>query len=127
MIKAIFILLVIMFLAFSFVQLNDPDPVVWILIYGAMAVVCVMATFDYFIPRLMLVLSIVYIGYASTLLPSISKWLQSSDRAMLFDDIAKMQNLYIEESREFLGLVICLAVLLACWWRDRIVNAKGQS
>jgi hypothetical protein len=31
---------------------------------------------------------------------------------MLFDDIAKMQYPYIEESREFLGLVICILVLV---------------
>ena len=28
-------ILAIMFLLFAFVQINDPDPVIWILIYGA--------------------------------------------------------------------------------------------
>jgi hypothetical protein len=37
-----------------------------------------------------------------------------------------MQNLYIEESREFLGLMICLLVLAVCWWRDALVKAKVQ-
>jgi hypothetical protein len=121
MIKGAFILLAIMFMGFAFVQINDPDPVVWILIYGAMAVVCVMAAFDYFVPRLMLVISVVYIGFASTRIPSIGTWLMSPDKAMIFDDLAKMQNVYIEESREFLGLMICLAVTGLCWWRSRVV------
>ena len=30
-------ILALMFLAFAFVQIKDPDPMVWILIYGAMA------------------------------------------------------------------------------------------
>ena len=35
--KIVNILLAIMFLAFTYLQFNDPDPVIWILIYGAMA------------------------------------------------------------------------------------------
>ncbi|HYI78522.1 MAG TPA: transmembrane 220 family protein, partial [Chryseolinea sp.] len=31
-------ILAVLFLLFAFVQINDPDPVIWILIYGAMAV-----------------------------------------------------------------------------------------
>jgi hypothetical protein len=111
MMKILGYLLTIMFLGFSAVQINDPDPVVWILIYGSMAAVCVMAAFKYYLTWLMIVQAIVYIGYAYTLFPSLRIWINSSDRMMLFDDFAKMQNLYIEESREFLGLMICLVVL----------------
>jgi hypothetical protein len=39
-------LLAIMFMVFAFVQINDPDPVIWILIYGIMAVFSIMAIFD---------------------------------------------------------------------------------
>jgi Transmembrane family 220, helix len=123
MMRVINFVLAIMFLAFSFVQINDPDPVVWILIYGSMAVVCIMAAFEFYVRRLMLVQAIVYIGYAATMFSSIATWLTSPDKAMLFDDIAKMQYPYIEESREFLGLMICLAVLGLYWYRSG--RAKG--
>jgi hypothetical protein len=46
------------------------------------------------------------------LFPGALEWFQSPDKALLFDDLAKMQNLYIEETREFLGLMICVAVLV---------------
>jgi Transmembrane family 220, helix len=118
-IKGVFILLFLMFMAFAFVQINDPDPVIWILMYGAMAIVCIMAAFDYYVRRLMIILVIVYIGFASTLFSSASRWLVSPNKAMLFDDVAKMENLYIEESREFLGLMICLVVLAVCFWRSQ--------
>jgi hypothetical protein len=117
MIKAINFLLAIMFLGFSAVQINDPDPIVWILIYGSMATVCIMAAFEYYLKWLMLAQALVYIVYASTLWPSLHVWLQSSDKGMLFDEVAKMENAYVEESREFLGLVICLIVL--AWYALR--------
>jgi hypothetical protein len=40
------------------------------------------------------------------------EWWAQDDKSVLFDDIAKMQHPYIEESREFLGLMICCLVLL---------------
>ena len=103
--------LTLMFLAFALVQLNDPDPLIWILIYVAMAIISGMAFFEFYIPKLMWTLTFIYVGYAIVLFPGVWKWANSPDRALLFDDIAKMQNLYIEEAREFLGLLICLLAL----------------
>ncbi len=107
-----------MFLGFASVQLNDPDPIVWILIYGVMAADCVMAAFHYYVRRLMIVQAICYVIYCVILFPGLRTWLASPDRSMLLDEIAKMQYPYIEESREFLGLVICLVVLALIWIRS---------
>ena len=41
----------------------------------------------------------------------IKDWLLSEDLSLLFEEFAKMQYPYIEESREFLGLAICLLAL----------------
>ncbi len=109
--KILNFILALMFLAFAFVQINDPDPVLWILIYGNMAVLCVLAMFGMHFKIWIIVAAALYIVYAAILAPSAYVWFQSPDKALLFDDLAKMQNLYIEETREFLGLVICLAVL----------------
>jgi hypothetical protein len=59
-----------------------------------------------------IVSGVLYLIYAAILLPGALVWFQSPDKALLFDDLAKMQNLYIEETREFLGLIICLGVLI---------------
>jgi hypothetical protein len=105
-----------MFLAFTLVQFNDPDPLLWILIYGSMSAVCAMAAFKLYFPKIMMVQGVLYLVYCVLLWPGVSRWFSSDNKAMLFDDIAKMQNLYIEESREFLGLVICLVVLALYLW-----------
>ena len=107
-----------MFTVFASLQINDPDPIVWILIYGAMAAVCIMAAFDYYLRWLMIIQFAGYVIYCILLFPSLRIWLASDDRSMLFDELAKMQNAYIEESREFLGLVICLTVLTVSWIRS---------
>jgi hypothetical protein len=121
--KAVNLVLAVLFLVFAFVQINDPDPVLWILIYGVMAVACILAAFGYFYPK---VLGVILVLYAACSLVSVSgvvTWLQSDDKSLLFDDIAKMQYPYIEESREFLGLFICILVLvmhlITAWKRRR--------
>jgi hypothetical protein len=105
-------LLAIVFLVFAFLQINDPDPLIWILIYGAMAVVCVMAIFSYYPLRFMILLLVAYVGYSFFYIDGVTEWLKQENKAALFDNVAKMEHLYIEESREFLGLMICIGVLI---------------
>lgn len=105
-------LLAVMFLIFAFVQINDPDPVLWILIYGAMAVMCVLAIFEFYPAKVTLGLLLILTLYSFTIFPGVVDWLQTDDKALLFDDVAKMQYPYIEEAREFLGLLICVGVLI---------------
>ena len=113
-----------MFLFFASLQFNDPDPVVWILIYGAMGAVCIMAAFNFYRRWIMVIQFVCYIGYCIFLIPGFRRWLGSPDRMLLFDDLAKMQFSYIEESREFLGLVICLVVLTGLWFRSLHTRRK---
>ena len=114
--KILHFILATLFFAFTVVQFNDPDPLLWILIYGSMSAVCVMAGFKLYFPKVMIVQGVLYLVYCVLLWPGVSRWFSSDNKAMLFDDIAKMQNLYIEESREFLGLAICLVVLALYLW-----------
>ena len=115
-------LLAIMFLAFAFLQVNDPDPVLWILIYGAMAAVSVMAIFEYYIPALLYALALGYMIYLVILFPGVMAWYNSPDRSLLFDDLAKMQYYYIEEAREFMGLMICQVALVFYMLRARAAS-----
>ncbi len=100
-----------LFLGFAALQYNDPDPLVWISIYMAMVAVCSFALKQRSFKILNAILALVYIAYAAILTPALLTWWESEDRGLLFDDLAKMQFPYIEETREFLGLIICLGVL----------------
>lgn len=109
--KVLNLVLAAMFILFAFVQVNDPDPVLWIVIYGLMAVACILAAFGNYYPKALTVLLLVYLAYSFFLIPGVFEWLRSEDKSLLFDDIAKMQYPYIEVAREFLGLVLCILVL----------------
>jgi hypothetical protein len=88
-----------------------------------MAAICILATFNKYYKIVMVILAVGYLIYGIILFPGLLEWLQTENKSLLFDDIAKMQHLYIEESREFLGLVICLAVLTVYWFRS--TNSKS--
>jgi hypothetical protein len=112
------LILAAMFLLFAFAQINDPDPLLWIAIYGVMAIVCIMAAFRYYIKPLLWVLLAGFLVYMVILWPGLNEWLRQEDKGVLFDEGMKMQFMYIEESREFLGLLICVIVLLVQVYRS---------
>ena len=115
--KYFLLILVALFACFAYLQFNDPDPVIWIAIYGAMSVVCLLAYTGRYYRPVLLVQAGGYLVYLALLLPGFSEWLATPQPSLIFDDLAKMEHLYIEEAREFLGLVICLAVLTMLWLR----------
>lgn len=118
------LILAVMFIIFAFVQVNDPDPLVWILIYGLVAATCVMAAFDYYLPKVLIGLAVILGGYAIFYFPGLQEWLQHDHKEKLFDNLAKMEYSYIEESREFLGLIICVGVLIMHIYRSRLSMRK---
>jgi hypothetical protein len=102
----------IMFLSFAFLQLNDPDPVIWILIYGVMSVYCMMAMFRFYPQKFLIGTLAIYVLYSLLFVKGVIAWLKSDNPSELFDEVMKMRHWYIEESREFLGLMICMIVLI---------------
>ena len=113
-----------MFLLFAAVQYNDPDPGLWILVYGAIAVACAFATFNKFSGALMITMAGGYLILSALLVEGMLEWLKSPNRNRIFDDVAKMQYPYIEEAREFLGLLICLIALM---WLFYLQRRRGKS
>src|SRR5690606_2703390 len=107
---------------FAFVQINDPDPIVWILIYGAMAVLAIMAMFNFFPWKVILTLLVIYTVYSFFYFDGVVEWFNQQNKGVIFDDVAKMQYPFIEYSREFLGLWICNAVLIFYLIRARKVR-----
>ncbi len=120
------IILAVMFLGFALLQINDPDPFVWILIYLTMTLACMMGAFNKYNRPLMAIQAVVYIIYIALLWSGVVDWMRSPDRSLLFDDLAKMQYPYIEETREVMGLIICLAVLGMLWARSRRIAGSGK-
>ena len=95
----------LIFLYFIIVQYNDPDPVAWILIYSVIGLLCISSAFGFYrrwIAYAVLVLAGIWM---LTLLPSLWQWLRYEPADALLYGMSP-DKMYIEESREFLGLLL---------------------
>ncbi|MEZ0607206.1 transmembrane 220 family protein [Fibrella sp. WM1] len=102
----------LLFIMFAAVQYNDPDPQVWVPIYGFAAVACLLACIGFggrHVPTWFYwLMAVVYLGGA------ISQWPPSFE-GFLLNEVG-MKTMNIELARESGGLAICaLAMALLAW------------
>lgn len=115
------------FIVFAALQYNDPDPYTWIPIYMYTAVLCWLAFRNKFYPRAYLLGIAVYTLYAAYKVfdqNGLIDWITQHNA----EDIAatmKAEKPWIEESREFFGLIILIGVLLIdyVYARKKIASA----
>jgi hypothetical protein len=106
---------------FAALQYNDPDPYIWMPIYLYTAVLCWLAARDKFYPKAYLAgiaLYAVYALYKVFDANGLIDWLTKHD-AQNIAETMKAQKPWIEESREFFGLVILIVVLLIDYFYAR--------
>ncbi len=103
----------ILFVLFAALQYNDPDPWLWIAIYGYTAVLCYLAARGKYYLKAYLAGIIVYGGYAVYKVfdrNGLLDWIQLHDAESIAATM-KAERPWIEESREFFGLLILIVVL----------------
>ena len=109
--KLINLLICCIFLLFAYVQLNDPDPYVWVIVYGLVAMLFAVSIFVR-IPKVMIqVVILAFILFAFYHVGNFSDWLLSNDKSELFGDMI-YDKPYIEGAREFMGLLIAIGALI---------------
>jgi len=104
----------VVFILFAVVQYNDPDPFLWVPIYLYPALLCFLKFIQKPIPSLaywagFLVFG-VYAIYKMFDTNGIINWVQFHNASNIASTM-KAEKPWIEESREFFGLVIILIVL----------------
>ncbi|MDG1433881.1 MAG: transmembrane 220 family protein [Saprospiraceae bacterium] len=115
--KILNILLTILFVLFAIVQMNDPDPLLWVVIYGLVAVVSGLAILGKYYK------GIVYLGIAvcviglGILFPELINWIRMGTPNLA--ETMKTERSYIEFVREFFGLGISLAALVFHFFQMR--------
>ena len=109
--KLINLIICCIFLLFAYVQLNDPDPYVWVIVYGLVAVLFAVSIFVR-IPKVMIqVVILAFILFAFYHVGNFYDWLLSNDKSELFGDMI-YDKPYIEGAREFMGLLIAIGALI---------------
>lgn len=110
--KVIHYILAALFVGFAALQYNDPDPWLWILIYGSVALVAVVKTqfSQVNFGPLILTLMLILVFYTFTFIPSVIDFFDSSNKSDLVGKM-KAEDPWIEGTREFGGLVIAIFAL----------------
>lgn len=104
-------ILFVLFAVFAIVQVNDPDPLIWVILYALVAVVSLLANFVVIPRRLIHVLFIGYLLYASFHFLHFIDYLQIDNKNELFGEMV-YEKPYLEGTREFLGLLMAAIALL---------------
>ena len=93
----------LIFLVFTIVQYNDPDPALWISIYGVVTAILIYGAFKP-VPKSVLIIVLVILGgFSLTVLPGFIEWIGLPEKQEIFGEMVYKKP-YIEETREFLGL-----------------------
>lgn len=124
--KVFNILFAIIFVLFAALQYNDPDPYVWIPIYMYAAILCWLAFRGKYYPTaywLGIIVYAVYAGYKFFDENGVWDWMTKHHAANIADTM-KAEQPWIEETREFFGLVILIVVLLIDYFYSRTRKRK---
>jgi hypothetical protein len=112
--KVFNILFCILFLIAAGLQYNDPDPYIWIPIYLYGAILCWLAFRNQFYQKAYLFGTVIFAGYALYFFfteNGVLDWIQKHNAENIAASM-KASTPWIEDTREFFGLVILIVVLL---------------
>ena len=116
------------FIVFGALQYNDPDPYLWIPIYLFAAFLCWKASKGVFHPMTTLIGIAFFTGYAIYKIfdpNGLIDWV-NIHHAENIAETMKAEKPWVEESREFFGLVIIISVLVTNYFYGRKVS-KSKS
>jgi len=104
-------ILAILFIVFAIVQLNDPDPWIWVAMYGFVAVMSAMAFLGKYYKPVLLAGMAISVVWAITLSPGVYDWFANHNVDEIFENMAP-GKVFIETARECFGLLIAFGTLL---------------
>lgn len=103
--RIIHTILFLIFLSFSAVQYNDPDALGWMLIYFFVALPFLLNVIGIYRKSVVIGLCIVVFGMSLVYMPGFFDFLRAPGKRELFGEMTP-DKMYLEETREFLGLLI---------------------
>lgn len=109
--KFINIVLFVSFTSFAVLQLNDPDPWHWFLLYSCVALICLVAVFKVVPKPLILILILGLLIYSGIHFRYFIEWIQIENKSEIFGEMV-YEKPYLEGTREFLGLVLAAMALM---------------
>lgn len=109
--KTLFLTFSLIMLSFVVVQYNDPDPWLWMTIYGTVAIFLALGAFRIYFPVPMYIQMGLMAAGIIYLFPSVIDWITLEKGENLMQQMNN-SKLYIEETRECGGLIVALSFLI---------------
>lgn len=109
--RVLSIILFIVFALFAYWQRNDNDAALWVIIYGLVAFISLLRIFNIYSRPITTFLMIAFLIYSFWYVGGFFEWLGSEDKGRVFGTMTP-EYPYVEESREFLGLILGFVGLL---------------
>jgi len=119
----------ILFVICAGLQYNDPDPLLWIMLYLWVALLCFGAAGNRFNKGLSILTIVLYTGYALFKMvhqDGVLDWINDHQAENIAGQM-KAEKPWIEETREFFGLLIAIVVLAINLIYYRVIKKTGTT
>lgn len=116
--KATKIIFAILLFIFAALQYNDPDPWLWIFIYAAPAVIIILDLAGKPVKRIYLITIVALALFSLVYLPGVIDYITAGEPGVIVESM-KATKPYIEETREFIGLLIVISILLVFYFKGK--------
>lgn len=115
--NSLHLIIAIIFTLFTVFQINDPDPIFWIILYGVIAISAIFYFFKITFPILPLLAALVSIGGLISLAPDFLGWIREGSPSLIGS--MKAESPHIELVREFFGSALTTIAGLGYWMAMR--------
>jgi hypothetical protein len=116
------VVFLVLFAMSLLVQYNDPDPYIWMALYGTAGLACALSLAGRLPRWLPLLVALIAILWATTILPRVVGQVPFLDMFAAWE----MKDIGIEESREMYGLLLVAAWMLVLAWRAVRPSQRAQ-
>lgn len=116
------LILSVLFVVFTVVQYNDPDPLSWMVAYGFMALLFGFAAAQKTNKKILVGTFLLFVIWSIIFIPDFIFWLKNGSPSIASE--MKTDEPHIELVREFLGLIICLGGLTFLLWQNKKLKFK---
>ncbi len=121
------IILTVLFVLFALVQINDVDPLKWVLLYGVVALLFGLAAFGYYRRWFVIGVAAILLIEFFRLAPDFMDWIGMGMPTITGS--MKATEPHVELTREFLGIFISMAALVFLYFQSlkkSVLTTKDQ-